>query len=112
MLDLDVPYGKKRPLSSRPPRESRQSGTHRRPSDSELDHVSEVRRKASSLRDQGWRWEMQGRAFAYREAAAQVRRWLLDVGVPDRGRVEFIIELLENSAEVYDSIDDHEIVKD
>jgi hypothetical protein len=88
---------------------------HVRPSQSHIraeDRLSDVRKKALSMREQGWRWEMQGRAFAYREAARQVKRWLLDHGPADRGRIEFVIELLENSADVYDTVDETEIVRD
>jgi len=68
--------------------------------------LGEVRTRASSLREHGWRWEMQGRAHAYREAAAQVRRWLMKEGEPpQRAMVEFVADLLERSAEVYETHD-------
>ena len=73
----------------------------------ELDEArGEVRERASTLREQGWKWELSGRAWAYKEAAKQVRKWLLDpAAVPDRSRVEFVVELLEGSAAVYEAAD-------
>lgn len=63
-----------------------------------------VRKRAVTLRSQGWKWEIQGRAAAFREAAAQVRKWLLDKGVtPTENEIRFVVQLLEQSAEVYEA---------
>lgn len=66
-----------------------------------------VRKRAVTLRSQGWKWEIQGRAAAFREAAAQVKKWLLDKGVaPTENEIRFVIQLLEQSAEVYEAADE------
>jgi hypothetical protein len=66
-----------------------------------------VRKRAVTLRSHGWKWEIQGRAAAFREAADQVRKWLLDKGAPPtENEIRFVVQLLEQSAEVYEAADD------
>ena len=67
--------------------------------------LREVRKRAVTLRQQGWKWELQGRASAFREAADQVRRWLLSKESPTEADVRFVIKLLEQTAEVYEAED-------
>ena len=91
------------------PREERKSGTRLRldlQTEEETGRLSEARERATTLREQGWKWELSGRAWAYKEAAKQVRKWLLEpTAVPERARVEFVVELLEGSAAVYEAAD-------
>ena len=66
--------------------------------------IRETRKRAVTLRNQGWRWELQGRAAAFREAADQVKKWLLEKGgPPSEADVRWVVKLLEQSAEVYEA---------
>ena len=62
-----------------------------------------TRRKAHTLRNQGWTYEMQGREVAFREAAEVVKKWLVKEGPVSRSEIEFVVQLLEQSADLYGS---------
>ena len=86
----------------KPFREARASETRLR-----IDHAAETkalnqtRDQARSLRNQGWLHEMVGREAAFREAAELVEKWLATNADPTREGVAFVVELLEQSAELY-----------
>lgn len=63
--------------------------------------LKRTRDQARSLRNQGWLHEMVGREAAFREAAGLVEKWLGTGVGPTKEGVAFVIELLEQSAELY-----------
>jgi hypothetical protein len=86
------------------PRRERESDTRIKTVEASQEQVlRRTRRKAHTLRNQGWNYEIQGREVAFREASEVVRRWLLKDGPVTRSEVEFVVELLEQSAELYAS---------
>ncbi|MBW2462359.1 MAG: hypothetical protein JRH11_11995 [Deltaproteobacteria bacterium] len=63
--------------------------------------LNRTRDQARALRNQGWLHEMVGREAAFREAAELVEKWLAtDAGATKEG-VAFVVELLEQSAQLY-----------
>ncbi len=86
------------------PRRERDSETRIRSVDESQSHVlRRTKRKAATLRNQGWNYEIQGREAAFREASEVVKKWLLKDGPVMKSDVEFVVELLDQSAELYAS---------
>ena len=67
----------------------------------ETEALNRTRDQARSLLNQGWLHEMVGREAAFREAAGLVEKWLATDAGPTKEGVAFVIELLEQSAELY-----------
>jgi hypothetical protein len=62
-----------------------------------------ARRKAHTLRNHGWTYEMQGRETGFREASEVVKKWLVKDGPVSKSEIEFVVQLLEQSADLYAS---------
>jgi hypothetical protein len=86
------------------PRRERESDTRIKTVDASQEQVlRRTRRKAHTLRNQGWNYEIQGREAAFREASEVVKKWLLKDIPVTKSDVEFVVELLEQSADLYAS---------
>ena len=65
--------------------------------------LRKTRRRAQTMRNQGWTYEMQGREAAFREAADLVKKWLVKDTPVSKSEIDFVAKLLEQSAELYGS---------
>lgn len=63
--------------------------------------LTRTRDQARTMRNQGWVHEMVGREAAFTEAAELVQKWLGTDGGPTKEGVDFVVELLEQSAKLY-----------
>jgi hypothetical protein len=88
---------------SKIPRE-RESETRIKSLDEQEEQVlRRARHKAHTLRNQGWNYEMQGRESAFREASEVVKKWLVKDGPVSKSEIDFVVQLLEQSADLYAS---------
>jgi len=65
--------------------------------------LRKTRRRAQTMRNQGWTYEMAGREAAFRESADLVKKWLVNNATVSASEIEFVVQLLEQSAELYAS---------
>ncbi len=98
----------RRPVTKAPkwqdPRRERDSETRIKPVDEgQAQVLRRAKRKAHTLRNQGWNYEIQGREAAFREAADVVKKWLVKDTPISKSEVAFVVQLLEQSADLYGS---------